>query len=61
MTLPNYDSWKTHNPDDDRCEYCGADPSEAQHGWQPDACNGRCNISWRDPDAELERIKDGET
>lgn len=21
--LPGYDAWKTHNPDDDRCEFCG--------------------------------------
>jgi hypothetical protein len=24
--LPGYDDWKTHNPDDDRCEFCGAHP-----------------------------------
>jgi hypothetical protein len=22
----SYDDWKTHNPDDDRCEFCGAAP-----------------------------------
>lgn len=52
MTLPGYDEWKTHNPDDDRCEFCGAYPSEFSAGWQPSVCNGECRQTWRDPDAE---------
>jgi len=57
MDLPGYDAWKTHNPDDDRCEFCGADPRYCK-GWQPDACTGECGIGWRDPDAEYDRRRD---
>jgi hypothetical protein len=56
-TLPGYDDWKTHNPDDDRCEHCGAAPWEFKGGWQPDRCNGECR-RFRDPDAEYERMRD---
>lgn len=56
--LPGYDEWKTHNPDDDRCEHCGADASDCRAGWQPDACTGECGHSWRDPDAERDRRRD---
>ena len=28
--LPGYDDWKTHNPDDDRCEFCGANDHMAK-------------------------------
>lgn len=48
-TLPGYDDWKTHNPDDDRCEFCGVHPRECRGGWQPDLCTGECGRSWRDP------------
>jgi len=54
----SYDDWKTHNPDDDRCEFCGAAPWESRGGWQPSGCNGECRTSWRDPDAEYERMRD---
>ena len=33
MNLPGYDDWKTHNPADDCCEYCGADPRYCRGGW----------------------------
>lgn len=52
MSLPGYDEWKTRNPDDDRCEFCGADPEDCRHGWRPDRCTGRCGYNWRDPDHE---------
>jgi hypothetical protein len=50
MDLPGYDDWKTHNPADDCCEYCGADPRYCRGGWQPEECNGECGRSFRDPD-----------
>lgn len=50
--IPGYDSWKTHNPDDDRCEFCDA---LQQGGWQPDECTGECGRRWRDPDYEHDR------
>ena len=56
--LPGYDSWKTHNPDDDRCEFCGAHERECRAGWQPDCCTGECRRTWRDPDAEYEKSRD---
>ena len=56
--LPGYDAWKTHNPDDNRCEICGAAPYECRDGWQPDSCTGECNRGWRDPDAEYEATRD---
>lgn len=52
----SYDDWKTHNPDDDRCEFCGCAPSRG--GWQPNICTGECGILWRDPDAEYEKMRD---
>lgn len=54
----SYDDWKTHNPDDDRCEFCGAAPGEARGGWQPDGCTGECGTVWRDPDQEYEKARD---
>lgn len=56
----SYDEWKTHDPADDRCEYCGADPSDCRAGWQPHGCTGECGHVWRDPDAELEERRDRE-
>lgn len=56
--LPGYDDWKTHNPDDDRCEFCGVHERQCRDGWQPDQCTGECGQSWRDPDAEYERMRD---
>lgn len=53
MDLPGYDEWKTHNPADDCCEYCGADPRYCRGGWQPEECNGECGRRFRDPDDEL--------
>ncbi len=53
-----YDDWKTHNPDDDRCEFCGAHPNESRHGWAPEACTGKCRTSWRDPDYEYDKMRD---
>jgi hypothetical protein len=59
MDLPGYDDWKTHNPADDCCQYCGADPRYCRGGWQPDECNGECGRSFRDPDYERDlRIED---
>ena len=58
MELPGYDDWKTHNPDDDRCEHCGADPRVYRAGWQPTPCTGECGTVWRDPDAEYEAARD---
>lgn len=57
-TLPGYDDWKTHNPDDDRCEFCGVHPRECRGGWQPDLCTGECGRSWRDPDYEYDKMRD---
>jgi hypothetical protein len=56
MELPGYDDWKTHNPDDDRCEFCGAHERECRAGWEPDRCTGKCGHVWRDPDAERDRM-----
>ena len=54
-----YDAWKTHNPDDDRCEFCGADPRyEGRDGWRPEHCTGECRQSFRDPDAEYDAWRD---
>jgi hypothetical protein len=58
MSIPGYDDWKTHNPDDDRCEHCGADPRECRNGWAPADCTGKCETSWRDPDYEYDRMRD---
>lgn len=54
----SYDDWKTHNPDDDRCEFCGCAPSEFCSGWQPDRCTGECGKGWCDPDQEYEKMRD---
>lgn len=56
--LPGYDAWLTHNPDDDRCEHCGAHDSEARAGFSPDACTGECGRMWRDPDHERDARRD---
>jgi hypothetical protein len=58
MDLPGYDDWKTSNPDDLRCEHCGAGPECLERGWQPDGCNGECGIKWRDPDDERDAKRD---
>jgi hypothetical protein len=58
MSLPGYDDWKTHNPDDDRCEHCGVHPRECAGGWQPEQCTGECGRSWRDPDFEYDQMRD---
>lgn len=58
MNLPGYDEWKTHNPDDDRCQFCGAEPGSVSGGWQPSGCTGECRRKWRDPDAEREARRD---
>lgn len=58
MELPGYDEWKTHNPDDDRCEFCGANPDDCRAGWQPECCTGECGQGWRDPDAENDARRD---
>lgn len=58
--LPGYDDWKTHDPDDERCEYCGVHPREIYGGWQPTRCTGECGLKWRDPDEELEKKRDRE-
>lgn len=56
--MSNYDDWKTHDPDDDRCEFCGVAPWQCRDGWQPDCCTGECGNSWRDPDQEYEKMRD---
>jgi hypothetical protein len=56
--LPGYDAWKTHNPDDDRCEFCGVHPRECSGGWQPARCTGECGRGWRDPDYEYDQMRD---
>lgn len=56
----SYDDWKTHNPDDDRCEFCGAHPHESRSGWAPRDCTGKCRTSWLDPDYEYEKMRDEE-
>lgn len=58
MNLPGYDDWKTHNPADDCCEFCGADPRIEGDGWQPRNCTGECRRSFRDPDAEYDAMRD---
>lgn len=54
----SYDSWKTNNPDDDRCEHCGAHPRDFRGGWQPANCNGACGAVFRDLDYEYEKMRD---
>lgn len=58
MSLPGYDAWKTHNPDDDRCEFCGVHERRMKHGWQPEECTGECERGWRDPDREYDEMRD---
>jgi hypothetical protein len=58
--LPGYDAWKTTDPDDGRCEFCGVHPREFRAGWQPTECTGECGRRWRDPDAEYEQMRDDE-
>lgn len=58
MSLPGYDDWKTHNPDDDRCEHCGAHPEARRGGWQPEQCTGECGTAWRDPDFENDQRRE---
>lgn len=57
-SLPGYDEWKTRDPDEGRCEFCGAHASECRGGWQPPRCTDECGRSWRDPDAEYEASRD---
>ena len=56
MDLSGYDEWKTRDPDDDRCEFCGT--REGGDGWQPDACDGKCRRVWRDADDENDARRD---
>jgi hypothetical protein len=56
--MTTYDQWKTHNPADDNCQYCGASPRECRAGWEPMNCSGKCGIRWRDPDAEYDAMRD---
>jgi hypothetical protein len=56
--LPGYDDWKTHNPDDDLCEFCGAHFRETRGGWMPVQCTRECDRNWRDPDFEYDRRRD---
>lgn len=59
MSLPGYDAWKTHNPDDeDYCEHCGVHARACRGGWRPDECTGECGKSWRDPDQERDAMMD---
>ena len=58
MSLPGYDDWKTHNPDDDRCEFCGAHPRDFAGGYKPARCTDECNAQWRDPDDEHDQMRD---
>jgi hypothetical protein len=51
-----YDDWKTHNPDDDRCELCIR--GSVAGSWQPHCCTGQCERIWRDPDYEYEKMRD---
>lgn len=52
MSLPGYDEWKTTDPDDGRCEFCGVHERDCRDGWEPDCCIGKCGRHWRDPDYE---------
>lgn len=62
MDIPGYDNWKTSDPDEDRCEFCGIHARHCRDGWQPDCCTGECRRSWRDPDYERDqRIEDERT
>lgn len=57
-SLPGYDEWKTRDPDEGRCEFCGVHASECRSGWRPSRCTGECDLSWRDPDTEYEAARD---
>lgn len=57
MTLSGYDEWKTHNPADDRCEFCGVDQRYCD-GFRPDECTGDCGARFRDQDAEYDAMRD---
>lgn len=57
----SYDDWKTHDPADDCCEFCGVGPRELRSGWQPDRCDGSCRRTWRDPDYEYDQMRDDRT
>lgn len=56
--LPGYDEWKTRDPDEGLCEFCGVHERSCRGGWQPDCCTGECGRNWRDPDAERGRMRD---
>jgi len=56
--MGGYDNWLTHNPDEDRCEFCGVHDGGCRAGWQPEDCTGECGRRWRDPDAEYDRMRD---
>lgn len=56
--LPGYDEWLAHNPQDDCCEFCGADNRYCRVGWQPEECTGACGKQWRDPDHERDARRD---
>lgn len=58
MSLPGYDDWLMHNPADDRCEFCGAEPWQCRAGWQPDCCTDECGRKWRDADDENDARRD---
>lgn len=60
MNLPGYDAWKLMSPEDEnpQCEFCGASEYEIRGGWQPKQCDGECGRRWRDPDHELEAMRD---
>jgi len=58
--LPGYDAWLTHDPDDDRCEFCGVGNAKCRSGWRPEECTGECRRVWRDPDEEYERRREEE-
>lgn len=60
MDLHGYDDRKTHNPDDDRCEFCGAYPLEYRCGWAPSFCTGECGRGRRDPDFERDQSREDE-
>ncbi len=58
--LPGYDAWKTRDPDEDRCEFCGVNMRYADMRFGPDECTGECGRRFDDPDrARDERMDDG--
>lgn len=58
--LPGYDAWKTRDPREDHCEFCGVHARQCRAGWQPDECTGECGQTWRDPDAEYDAMRNGD-